>query len=83
MQNGFDVYSEEYDRWYERNKFAYLSEIEALKKVVPKKGKGLEIGVGTGRFAHALGVSVGIDPSENMLQIARKRKIKIMNLILF
>ena len=76
MRNVFDVYSEEYDRWYERNRFAYLSEIQALKKVVPKKGRGLEIGVGTGRFARALGVSVGIDPSESMLRIARKRKVK-------
>ncbi len=73
--NVFDLYSKEYDEWYEKNKFAYLSEIEALKKVVPKKAKGLEIGVGTGRFAEPLGVSVGIDPSEKMLEIAKKRRI--------
>jgi len=74
--NVFDKYSEEYDNWYERNKFAYLSELEVLKKVVPERGKGLEIGVGTGRFAGPLGISVGIDPSEKMLQIAKKRGIK-------
>jgi len=72
----FDTYSKEYDQWYERNKFAYLSEIEALKQVVPNNGKGLEIGVGTGRFAEPLRIAVGIDPSERMLQIARKRGIK-------
>ncbi len=76
VTNVFDIYLKEYDRWYERNKFAYLSEIEALKKVVPECGKGLEIGIGTGRFARTLGVSVGIDPSENMLQIAKERGIK-------
>jgi len=81
MQNVFDVYSEKYDRWYEKNKFAYLSEIEALRKVVPKKGRGLEIGVGTGRFAGVFGVSVGIDPSESMLQIARKRKINTITAV--
>ncbi len=74
--NIFDLYSEEYDEWYEKNKFAYLSEVEALKQVVPEKGKGLEIGVGTGRFAVPLGVSIGIDPSEKMLEIASKRGIK-------
>lgn len=74
--NIFDEYAKEYDEWYERNKFAYISELEALKQVVPKDGKGLEIGVGTGRFAQPLGISVGIDPSENMLQIARERRIK-------
>jgi ubiquinone/menaquinone biosynthesis C-methylase UbiE len=72
----FDIYSKEYDQWYEENKFAYLSELEALKKVVPKKGKGLEIGVGTGRFAQPLGVAFGIDPSKKMLEIAKKRGIK-------
>jgi len=72
----FDIYSKEYDQWYEENKFAYLSELEALKKVVPKKGKGLEIGVGTGRFAQPLGVTFGIDPSKKMLEIAKKRGIK-------
>jgi ubiquinone/menaquinone biosynthesis C-methylase UbiE len=74
--NIFDTYTKEYDLWYEENRFVYLSELEVLKKVVPKKGKGLEIGVGTGRFAQPLGVSYGIDPSEKMLEIARRRGIK-------
>ena len=47
-----------------------------MKKVVPKKGRGLEIGVGTGRFAQPLGVAFGIDPSKKMLEIAKKRGIK-------
>jgi ubiquinone/menaquinone biosynthesis C-methylase UbiE len=47
----FDKYFKEYDEWYEKNKLAYLSEVAALKKVIPKGKKGLEIGVGTGRFA--------------------------------
>jgi len=75
MSDIFDKYYKKYDTWYERNKFVYLSEIEALKKALPKKGKGLEIGVGTGRFASILGIEYGIDPSKNMLQIARRRGI--------
>lgn len=71
----FNKYTKEYEEWFERNKFAYLSEVEALKKAVPE-GKGLEIGVGTGRFAKPLKISIGIDPSENMLKIAEKRGIK-------
>jgi len=59
--NVFDTYTEEYEEWFERHKFAYLSEIEALKKVIPA-GKGLEVGVGTGRFAKPLGIDTGIDP---------------------
>ena len=72
----FDVYSRDYDRWYEENRYVYFSELRALRCVVPKKGIGLEIGVGTGRFAKPLGVSVGIDPSENMLKIAKARGLK-------
>ncbi|MEA3346482.1 MAG: methyltransferase domain-containing protein [Candidatus Auribacterota bacterium] len=73
--NIFDHYHKKYDAWYDRNKFAYLSELEAVKKVLPKRGKGLEIGVGTGRFAYALGITTGIDSSKNMIEIAKKRGV--------
>src|SRR4030042_209848 len=75
MKNIFDRYYQKYDAWYDRNKFAYLSELEALKKALPKRGKGLEIGVGTGRFASALGIGYGIEPSSNMVKIARQRGV--------
>jgi len=75
MSNIFDKYYKKYDTWYDKNKFAYLSELAALKKVLPKRGKSLEIGVGTGRFAQALGITTGIDPSKNMIRIARKRGV--------
>ncbi|HAX61945.1 MAG TPA: SAM-dependent methyltransferase [Elusimicrobia bacterium] len=76
MNTIFDINFKEYDGWYERHKFAYLSEVEALKKAIPKKGKGLEIGVGTGRFAVPLEIKYGIDPSAKMLKIAKKRGVK-------
>ncbi|KKR96546.1 MAG: Methyltransferase type 11 [Candidatus Uhrbacteria bacterium GW2011_GWF2_41_16] len=75
MSNVFDRYWKEYDAWYDKHKFAYLSELAAIKKVLPKKGKGLEIGIGTGRFAALLGIQYGIDPSANMVRIAKKRKV--------
>lgn len=75
--NIFDKYYKEYDAWYDRNKFAYLSELEAIKKALPRKGKGLEIGVGTGRFAYALGIATAIDPSKNMIQIAKKKGVNV------
>ncbi|MDD5614225.1 MAG: class I SAM-dependent methyltransferase [Candidatus Omnitrophica bacterium] len=73
----FDEHYLKYDAWYDRNNFAYLSELEAIKKFLPRFGRGLEIGVGTGRFARPLGISVGIDPSRNMLQIAQKRGVNV------
>ncbi len=77
MSNIFDRYYKKYDAWYDKNKFAYLSELEAVKRVLPKKGNGLEIGVGTGRFAHALGIRTGIDLAKNMIQVAKKRDIDV------
>jgi len=73
----FERHAEEYDLWFEKNSFTYESELMLLNKIVPKSGKGLEIGVGTGRFSSALGIKLGIDPAFNMLLIAKKRGIKI------
>ncbi len=78
MENVFDQHYKKYDAWYDKNKFAYLSELEAIKKVLPKRGRGLEIGVGTGRFAAALGITTGIDLSKNMIRIARKRGVEVL-----
>jgi ubiquinone/menaquinone biosynthesis C-methylase UbiE len=39
----------------------------------------VEIGVGTGRFASALGVPLGVEPSESMRRIARKRGIEVIS----
>ncbi|MGE3779060.1 MAG: class I SAM-dependent methyltransferase [Pirellulaceae bacterium] len=40
-----------------------------------KNGRWLEVGVGTGRFAAAIGVREGVDPSEPALLLARSRGI--------
>jgi ubiquinone/menaquinone biosynthesis C-methylase UbiE len=78
MINVFDKYYKEYDQWYEENKFVYLSEIAAIRKVLPENAKGLEVGVGTGRFAAALNTHYGLDLSQNMLCIARERGINVV-----
>jgi SAM-dependent methyltransferase len=38
----------------------------------------LEIGVGTGRFAGALGVDIGVDPASSVLQYAKRRGIRTL-----
>ena len=73
----FNAEAARYDRWYDRNRFAYESELAAVKELLPSKGTGLEIGVGTGRFAAPLGIQFGIDPSEKMLSYARARGIVV------
>lgn len=75
MSTIFDKYFKRFDSWYEKNRPAYLSELRVLRKVIPKEGKGLEIGVGTARFAAPLKITFGIDPSEKMVEIARQRGV--------
>ncbi len=74
----FDTNTSAYEEWFENNKYVYLSEIEALKKALPKQGKGIEIGVGSGRFALPLGISVGVEPSKQMAQIAKQKGIDVL-----
>ena len=73
----YDKNWKEYDEWYDIHQAIYQSEIKALKKVVPS-GIGLEIGVGTGRFASPFSVQFGLDPSLNMLKLARSQGIKVV-----
>jgi len=74
----FDEYYREYDLWYERNRLAYLSELEAVKIALPEEGRGLEVGVGTGRFASRLGIPYGIDPSFRMAKLAEDRGVRVI-----
>ncbi len=75
MSGIFNRYYKRYDAWYDRNRYAYLSELRAIRRLLPRKGEGLEIGVGTGRFAGPLKIKFGIDPSKNMIKIAKKKGI--------
>jgi len=73
----FDKYSEEYDNWFVKNQKIYLTELNAIKSLVSSNEFSVEIGLGTARFAVPLGIKVGIDPSIKMLEISRKRGIKV------
>lgn len=72
----FETHHLRYEAWFETHEGAYVSELLALRPFVPWKGRGLEIGVGTGRFAAPLGVEMGLDPSPAMLSHAAARGIK-------
>jgi ubiquinone/menaquinone biosynthesis C-methylase UbiE len=75
----FEKYSEKYEDWFERNEFVYKSEIQAIKELLPKTKKGIEIGVGSGRFAVPLGIKTGVDPSPRMREIAQQKGIKVID----
>ena len=77
MNTVFDYSAGEYDDWFVRNEPAYRSELAAVKAFLPLCGQGLEIGVGTGRFAEPLGVKEGVEPAKGMATISRERGIKV------
>ena len=76
--DSFDKNVDRYDSWFDRNRLAYESELEAIRVLLPKSGKGLEIGAGTGLFAAPLGLRYGLDPSRNMSKAAIKRGIEVI-----
>jgi SAM-dependent methyltransferase len=69
----FAELSARYEIWFERYRGAYVSELLAVRTLLPYRGLGIEIGVGSGRFAAPLGVQVGMDPSGTMLKHAQAR----------
>jgi SAM-dependent methyltransferase len=71
----FDNHLPEYEQWFTDNHFAFLSEIEAIRKVLPTHGRGVEIGIGSGIFALPLGIKEGCDPSPAMREKAVERGI--------
>lgn len=78
QQNVFDQKAKEYDQWFDEHPVLFQSELEALDKVVPYNKYGLEVGIGTGRFAKACAIDRGIDPSESMARIAEQRGTKTL-----
>jgi SAM-dependent methyltransferase len=75
----FEKYAEQYESWFEKNRWVYEAELRAVKAVMPKVGSGVEIGVGTGRFAGPLGIKNGVEPSKRMRRFAQKRGIRALD----
>jgi len=73
----FDKYYKDYDNWFFENEFAYKAELNLIRKLIPK-GKGLEVGVGTGKFAIPFGIKDGVEPSDKMAEIAEEKGIKVV-----
>ena len=73
----FEQHYIEYENWFEKNKFAYQSELAAIREFIPGHIRGIEIGIGSGRFAAPLGIEIGIDPSPKMREIAKSYGLEV------
>jgi hypothetical protein len=71
----FEKYTHLYEAWFEQNRYAYESELEAIRELIPVHYNSVEIGVGSGRFAIPLGIKRGLEPSARMVRIAKQRGI--------
>lgn len=75
----FEKYTDRYENWFERNKYVYQSEINSIRQILPDFKNGIEIGVGSGRFAGPLGIKFGIEPSSKLRKIAESRGIEVVD----
>ncbi len=74
----FEGFSEQYDEWFVKHNDKYEAELRALRSLIPSDKNGLEIGVGSGKFAAPLGVKTGVEPSAKMADKARKLGIHVL-----
>jgi SAM-dependent methyltransferase len=74
----FEKLTDHYDHWFEEHSKVYAEELKAIRDVLPPFENGIEIGVGTGRFAAPLGIKTGLEPSKKMAKIARDRGIEVI-----
>jgi len=70
-----------YDQWFEQNMPIYQAELRAVREALPLGKFGVEIGVGTGRFAGRLGIELGIEPSAPMGEIAAARGVTVIRAV--
>lgn len=73
----FDKYSIDYEKWFEEHEYVYKSELKAVGHFIPKDKKGIEIGIGSCRFAIPFNIKVGVEPSIAMRNYSIKHGLKV------
>ena len=59
----FEKFTRQYEVWFEEHKYAYESELKAIRELLPENQNSIEIGVASGRFADPFGIKRGLEPS--------------------
>jgi SAM-dependent methyltransferase len=73
----FDKYLDDYEEWFEEHKYVYETELEAVRHFIPLNQNGIEIGIGTGRFALPFEIKEGVEPSGSMQKYAVQKGLKV------
>jgi len=74
----FEDLAADYDHWFDEHGEVYEAQVRMLGTAIPESGCGLEVGVGSGRFAVPFGIRFGIDPSGKLVQIAQHHEIEVV-----
>ena len=77
----FEDLAERYEAWYDTTPGRVLFDLElaALRPLLAGTARPrLEVGVGSGRFAAALGIEVGLDQAEAPLRLAKARGVRVV-----
>jgi len=80
MDKLFDRLANRYDAWFDsaEGRRIFLREMECLRALMAHAPRPwLEVGIGTGRFAGALGVDAGVDKSLRVLELAARHGIPV------
>lgn len=84
VTRAFNGVSDVYDDWYQtpRGVQVYHTELRGLERLLPPVGLGIEIGAGTGIFAHGLECNdrmiICLDPSPGMLAKALEKGLQTL-----
>jgi len=82
-KNSFDQYASQYDAWFLKNENVLSSELKLVARFLQRETDIFSVGCGSGLFEMLLekeyGISVknGIEPSEGMAEVARKRGMNV------
>ena len=76
----FDEHAQAYDAWFDHFPFVFQSEVEAIRDLLPVgESHGIEVGLGSGQFADALGIKEGVEPAQSLREMATQRGIEVFN----
>ncbi len=81
--SSFDQYASAYDSWFFDNTNLLTSEVNLVAYFLKDANKVLSVGCGSGLFESILkrdfniDIRIGLEPSEGMAEIARKRGMEV------
>ncbi|HEY9183697.1 MAG TPA: class I SAM-dependent methyltransferase [Salegentibacter sp.] len=71
----------EYEAWFDRFPAIFDSEILAIRRhfqELPENILGIEVGMGSGRYAQALGIKEGVEPATSMRNLALDKALEVV-----